>query len=85
MWQYSKLVKYPLENQYFASYIAIAAVYFEHICIIEVLHYENVKKSKGMPVLQILNFMIYKCIQNKPLRSRYMKQNTDFQEGISQA
>ena len=27
----------------------------------------------------------YKCIQNKPLRSRYMKQNTDFHEGISQA
>ena len=26
----------------------------------------------------------YKCVQNKSLRSRYMKQNTDFQEGISQ-
>jgi len=25
-------VKCPLENQYFASYIAIAAVYFEGIC-----------------------------------------------------
>ena len=34
VWQYSKLVKYPLENQYFASYIAIAAVYFERICIL---------------------------------------------------
>ena len=33
VWQYSKLVKYPLENQYFASYIAIAAVYFERICM----------------------------------------------------
>ena len=33
VWQYSKLVKCPLENQYFASYIAIAAVYFERICI----------------------------------------------------
>ena len=32
VWQYSKLVKCPLENQYFASYIAIAAVYFERIC-----------------------------------------------------
>ena len=33
VWQYSKLVKCPLENQYFASYIAIAAVYFERICM----------------------------------------------------
>ena len=32
VWQYSKLVKCPLENQYFASYITIAAVYFERIC-----------------------------------------------------
>ena len=32
VWQYSKLVKCPLENQYFASYIAIAAIYFERIC-----------------------------------------------------
>ena len=31
-WQYSKVVKCPLENQYFASYIVIAAVYFERIC-----------------------------------------------------
>ena len=28
---------------------------------------------------------IYKCNQNKTLRSRSMKQNADFQEGISQA
>ena len=34
VWQYSKLVKCPLENQYFASYIAIAAVYFDRICIL---------------------------------------------------
>ena len=32
VWQYSKIVKCPLENQYFASYIVIAAVYFERIC-----------------------------------------------------
>ena len=32
--QYSKVVKCPLENQYFASYIAIAAIYFERICIV---------------------------------------------------
>ena len=32
--QYSKVVKCPLENQYFASYIAIAAIYFERICIL---------------------------------------------------
>ena len=31
------------------------------------------------------SFITYKCIQNKSLRLRYMKQNTDFQEGISQA
>ena len=29
VWQYSKLVKCPLENQYFASYID----YFDRICI----------------------------------------------------
>ena len=28
---------------------------------------------------------VYKCNQNKPLRSRSMKQNSEFQEGISQA
>ena len=28
---------------------------------------------------------IYKCDQNKTLRQRYMKQNADFQEGVSQA
>ena len=33
VWQYSKLVKCPLENQYFASYIAIAAIYFDGNCI----------------------------------------------------
>ena len=38
VWQYSKLVKCPLENQYFASYIAIAAIYFERICISISLH-----------------------------------------------
>jgi len=31
--KYSKVVKCPLENQYFASYIAIAAIYFERICM----------------------------------------------------
>ena len=35
VWQYSKLVKYPLENQYFASYIVITAVYFDCICMYE--------------------------------------------------
>ena len=33
VWQYSKLVKLPIENQHFASLIAIAAVYFDCICI----------------------------------------------------
>ena len=32
LWQYSKVVKCPVENQHFASMIAIAAVYFDCIC-----------------------------------------------------
>ena len=32
VWQYSNFVKCPLGNQYFASYIAIRAIYFERIC-----------------------------------------------------
>ena len=47
MWQYSKLVKCPLENQYFASYIAIAAVYFERICI-TLVKSDSVKKKLGI-------------------------------------
>ena len=34
---------------------------------------------------QLYQVRTYKCNQNKPLRSQFMKQNADFQEGVSQA
>ena len=89
VWQYSKLVKCPLENRYFASYIVIAAVYFERICIsmspehISVI--PNLSQIKFGPIRILkngLHFGTYKCVQNKTLRSQSMKQNADFQEGV---
>ena len=32
MWQYSKLVKCPLENRHFASYMGKRAVFIWHVC-----------------------------------------------------
>ena len=51
VWQYSKLVKCPLENQYFASYIAIAAVYFERICMVKMPRFETSCSETGVKTL----------------------------------
>ena len=43
----------------------------------------TIQKLTFLPIMYLLH--TYKCVQNKTLRSRSMKQNADFQEGVSQA
>ena len=41
MWQYSKLVKCPLENRHFASYMGKRAVFIWHVCIYDAFFHIN--------------------------------------------
>ena len=61
VWQYSKLVKCPLENQYFASYIAIRAVYFDCICMYCSAH-QCLTASTDPAVISIAERMIFEQI-----------------------
>ena len=56
--QYSKVVKCRLENQYFASYIAIAAVYFDFMCmyVLQSLGHKNGTHTKMDSCKEIHNF-----------------------------
>ena len=45
----------------------------------------NVQSNLDYNVVLVSSKYMYKSDQNKTLRPRYMKQNADFQEGVSQA